>query len=303
MPGSQIFRWLLDVAPLWPYSYGGGERILTNLYVASTPDYQAALGLLPPEEQEKVLRYHFARDAKLSLGSCLLKRKAIAEVCRVPWLEITIGQDSNGKPCYIPDDPSMEPPEFNVSHHGSLVTLVGCVGNSPHLGIDVVKIDFEKDYGMVVNEGFSSWAHTYEAVFSDREMNEIAQYVPETDHGDPREIIRAKLRHFYAHWCLKEAYVKMTALLAAWLKELEFRNVQVPLSAKHLSNDGNAWGQTCHDMETWFRGKQLLDISLEIQAFREDYMIATAASSSSISFPSFQELDFERDIRSKVACK
>ena len=139
-------------------------------------------------------------------------------------------------------------------------------------------------------------------MFSDSEMHEIAHYVPKRAHGDAEEIVRAQLRLFATHWCLKEAFLKMTgeALLAP-LKDLEFRHVEVPLSAKHLSNDGNAWGQTCHDAETWFRGKQLLDISLEIQAFREDYMIATAASDSSTSFPTFQELDFERDIRSKVA--
>ncbi len=93
------------------------------------------------------------------------------------------------------------------------------------------------------------------------------------------------------------------ALLAPWLKELEFRNVQVPSSANHSSHEGNDWGQTCGAAETWFRGKQLTDISLEIQAYQEDYMLATAAASSTARLLPFEELDYERDIYSKVACR
>lgn len=303
MPDDCVFRWLLDVGPLWPYPPDRGQRILTKQQWATTQSAKTALSLLPPDEQDKVLRYHFARDAKLCLGSCLLKRKAISEVCQVPWPEIIVGQDSNRKPCYTPEDLTDNSLEFNVSHHGSLVALVGCSGESTPLGIDIVKLDFERDYNMVMQEGFPSWIRTYEAVFSDREMNDIAQYVPFTSPEGPREAVRAKLRRFLAHWCLKEAYVKMTgeALLAPWLKELEFHNVQVPLSAKHSSHGGGDWGQTCNDAETWFRGKQLTDISLELQAYQEDYMLATAVSSPAARLCPFEELDYERDIYTQVA--
>ena len=165
MPGGHLFRWLLDVAPLWPYPRDSGQRILTKQQWATTQTASTALNLLPPDEQDKVLRYHFASDAKLSLGSCLLKRKAISEVCRISWPEITIGQDSNRKPCYKPEDLTVETLEFNMSHHGSLVALVGCSGKNLQLGVDVVKMNFEKDYSMVMKEGFPSWARTYEAVF------------------------------------------------------------------------------------------------------------------------------------------
>ena len=92
-------------------------------------------------------------------------------------------------------------------------------------------------------------------------------------------------------------------LLASWLKELEFRNVRVPLSARQLGLEEGGWGQTYNDVEIWFRGKQLTNISLELQAYREDYMLATAASGPAVPFSSFEELDFEQDIFLMAACK
>ena len=307
MPDGQIFRWILDVDSLWSCSSSPSnpsERALTKQHWANEQSSQKALNLLPPDEQDKVVRFYFASDAKLSLGSCLLKRKAISETCGVPWSQIVVGHDGNKKPCYKPEGQVGATLEFNVSHHGSLVALVGCVGKSMQLGVDVVKMNFEKDYSMVLKEGFTNWVQTYEAVFSDREMNDIACFMDEAAGGrNTQETVRAQLRHFYAHWGLKEAYVKMTgeALLASWLKELEFRNVQTPLPAAQLDCRGNVWGQTCSEAEIWFHGKRLTDVSLEIRAYRDDYMIATAASSPSVVFPSFEELDLEQDIYRKVA--
>ena len=57
---------------------------------------------------------------------------------------------------------------------------------------------------------FESWSRVYEVVFSDQEVDDIAKYEPPAHLSDEEEI-KAKLRHFYVHWCLKEAYVKMTA--------------------------------------------------------------------------------------------
>lgn len=305
MPDKEVFRWLLDVAPLWPYPNDVGERILTKQQWSTTQDAKNACCLLPPDEKEKVLRYHFASDAKLCLGSCLLKRKAISDVCQIPWSKVTIGQDKNRKPCHTLQSSGGESLEFNVSHHGSLVALVGCSGKGMSLGVDIVKMDFGRDFGMVMKEGFRSWASTYSEVFSDREMAAIVQYAPMMEPRDVQEEIRATLRNFYAHWSLREAYLKMTgeALLAKWLKELEFRNVQVPSSVERSSNGGGDWGQSCKTAETWFRGKQLTEITLEIQAYQDDYMIATAASSANVPLLPFEELDYERDIHLKAACK
>lgn len=117
-------------------------------------------------------------------------------------------------------------------------------------------------------------------------------------------IIDAKLRNFYAHWCLKEAYIKMTgeALLADWLCDVEFRRVRPPPLSSHEGE--GAWGETTHDFEIWRSGEQVKGVKMELQAFEEGYMIATAATvphndvsdKDETAFQDFKKLDLERDI-------
>lgn len=300
MEETEAFRWLLDVQTLWPAPHGGSQSAQPTAHWATGAAAQHALALLTDGERARALRFYRPNDAKLSLGSNLLKHRAIANTCQVPWSEAVASEGANRKPCYKPLASSSNSLEFNVSHHGSLVALVGCPGESVKVGVDIVKMNWEKDYTTVMKDGFEAWANVYEMVFSDREIKDIAGFVPPT-RGTQRDEIRAKLRHFYAHWCLKEAYVKMTgeALLASWLKDLEFRNVQVPLPASQMHASGQIggdWGQTCGGVEIWFYDKRVTDVNLEIQAFREDYMVATASSSVEMGLSIFKELDVERDV-------
>ena len=302
MDETKVFRWLLDVQALWPAPLGGSEspNPQSTAHWATGTAAQYALTLLTDGERARALRFYRPSDAKLSLGSNLLKHRAIANTCQVPWSEAVSGEGAHKKPCYKPPSPGSKGLEFNVSHHGSLVALVGCPGDSAKVGVDIVRMNWEKDYNTVVRDGFEAWAKIYEMVFSDREINDIARFVPSAE-GTQQDEIRAKLRHFYTHWCLKEAYVKMTgeALLASWLKDLEFRNVEVPMPAGQMRAGGQAegdWGQICGGVEIWFYGKRVTDVKLEIQAFREDYMIATASSSMATDLALFEELNVEKDV-------
>ena len=300
MDETRAFRWLLDVQSLWPAPVEGSQSGQPTAHWATGTAAQHALALLTDGERTRVLRFYRPSDAKLSLGSNLLKHRAITNTCQVPWSEAVVSEGVNKKPCYKPLATSTKNLEFNVSHHGSLVALVGCPGVSVQLGVDIVKMNWEKDYTTVMKDGFEAWANVYESVFSVREIKDIAGFVPRT-RGTQQDEIRAKLRHFYAHWCLKEAYVKMTgeALLASWLKDLEFRNVQVPVPASQMhasAQIGGDWGQICGGVEIWFHGKRLTDVKLEIQAFREDYMISTASSSMDVELAVFKELNVERDV-------
>ncbi|KAL6716227.1 hypothetical protein ACLMJK_005793 [Lecanora helva] len=300
MDDSSAFRWVLDVNCLWPNPPEASQTTKATDHWATGEDASQALKLLTPEERAKVLRFYRPSDARLSLASSLLKHLAIVKTCDVTWSEAIVGEDRNKKPCYKPNNASKKGCEFNVSHHGTLVALAGCTGNKVNLGVDVVQINWERDYQKVIKDGFEAWANIYEMVFSERELKDIAGYVPPAQL-DSREEIRAKLRHFYAHWCLKEAYVKMTgeALLSDSLKQLEFRNVQVPMPRSHLPPDAQGsdeWGQVCTDVEIWFRNERVNHIKLVIQAFREDYMIATASSSTHIHFSEFKELNLENDV-------
>ena len=88
-------------------------------------------------------------------------------------------------------------------------------------------------------------------------------------------------------------------MLALWLKELEFRNVKVPLSGSQMprgAQKSSQWGQKSIDIEIYFHQHRVTDVRLEIQAFREDYMIATASSDARVSLSPFQELNLELDV-------
>ncbi|KAL8946300.1 MAG: hypothetical protein Q9222_007284 [Ikaeria aurantiellina] len=294
-----IFRWVLDVEPEWPCS----ETIRPGRDAASRwaaeGDNQWVLDLLLSEEREKVLRFYHVRDAKLSLGSQLLKHCAIVQTCQVTWPESIITRDENHKPCFIPNDARQKQMEFNVSHHGSLVVLAGCARSNVQIGVDVVQIDLSKDIPKVRAEGWSSWVSTYEAVFSAQEVQDMVTWEPPQSLSG-EALLRAKLRHFYAHWCLKEAYVKMTgeALMASWLQDMEFRNVQVPRSAGEMPGapSDSEWGEVFAGVEIWRDGRQVAGIRVELQAFREDYLIGIAVSDLVLPLSAHRMIDLGRDI-------
>lgn len=121
---------------------------------ANSKDATFALGLLSDEQRAKITKFYHIRDAKLSLRSSLLKRAAIAQDCQVPWSDARIGQDNNRKPCYHPPHPQGKKLQFNISHHGTIVVLAGCLGEETQVGIDVVSMHWEKDIAMVLKEGF-----------------------------------------------------------------------------------------------------------------------------------------------------
>ncbi|KAF2138970.1 uncharacterized protein K452DRAFT_290072 [Aplosporella prunicola CBS 121167] len=88
-------------------------------------------------------------------------------------------------------------------------------------------------------------------------------------------IVEEKLRLFYTFWCLKEAYIKLTgeAMLAGWLREVEFRNVRAPRAA---AAPNSPWGEKVQDIHVYRQGALVADVKLSIQAFEADYMVAVA---------------------------
>ncbi|KAI4194541.1 MAG: hypothetical protein LQ350_007718 [Teloschistes chrysophthalmus] len=296
---TKVFRWILDVEPEWLSSENITSGKDASLRWAQGEVVQRYLSLLPPEERQRVVRFYHIRDAKLSLGSQLLKHCAIVRTCHVSWPQSIIGKDHNHKPCYIPTNNHDRQCEFNVSHHGSLVALAGCSKKDIQLGVDVVQIDVAKDVPKVRQEGWQSWVNTFEAVFSAREVQDIVSWEPAESLSE-EDMLQAKIRLFYAHWCLKEAYVKMTgeALMAPWLQDMDFRNVQVPRAASTLpiGQPNDDWGETVSDIEIWRAGERVRGVRLELQAFRDDYLIGTAASKLDLPFLPYQLLDLDKDV-------
>ncbi|KAG8625184.1 hypothetical protein KVT40_006935 [Elsinoe batatas] len=96
---------------------------------------------------------------------------------------------------------------------------------------------------------------------------------------DSELITEAKLRRFYAFFAYKEAYIKLAgeALLAGWLKELEFRGVRSPRSGTpaRCATEG-MWGGREEGVEVWLKGERARDTQMDLRAYDEGFMIASA---------------------------
>lgn len=245
------------------------------------------------EEQLKAKKFYFIRDARLSLGSSLLKRLFVVRTQALPWAEVTfsrIGHEKHGKPCFAPDGRKHQV-DFNVSHQAGLVTLVGCAANDALIGVDITCVNERNEKRMIDKEGFESFVDMHVEVFSQADLEAMKACAGSLDD---------KIRTFYAYWALKEAYVKLEgeALLANWLKETEFRNVNPPRARSQTSSAVSDIQKS--SIEVWFRGKKQDNVEMFLEAFEDNYLIATAAKrpegSQFKGLPTMKILDLEQDI-------
>ncbi|KAL6878089.1 hypothetical protein HDV57DRAFT_499912 [Trichoderma longibrachiatum] len=285
---SSVFLWVLDTRPLWPEA--SNTKDLPQ--VASR-----ALSLLSPTEQSAALKYHFLKDAKLSLASSLLKRLAISHFLRVPLPRATPVRDARTKPIFIhPPQSNLQPLLFNVSHQAGVVVLFGA-HNPPApdiaIGVDVVCPGErrERDVRHVQTEGWPSFVAMHAEVLSPLEVRRMRE-LPFSPRAEPQRL----LDYFYADWCLREAYVKMTgeALLAPWLHDLEMRYFAPPGETPPEGAD--------KELEVWFRGERLEDVDVKLEsALDDEYMICTVVKRGEggvgLEVPAPEILDLEETLR------
>ena len=289
-PEARIFRWIVDVEHRWQPPENGTSTTATVEW-ASLGAVEDILEVLLPQEQARVKRFFHVRDAKLCLASYILKRRAISRACHVPWSQALLSEDINRRPCFQPPEKSDVNFDFNVSHHGTLVVLVGCTEPQVRVGVDVVQIPWVRDVPLVLKDGFKKWISTYEDVFSLQEIDEMVNY-PMNSESSQEDHVKCMIRNFYAHWCLKEAFIKMqgAALLATWLQELEFRNVVLPSCGGSTTNalGHRCWSDPSMSIEVWLRGHRLNDVTMELQSLGNDYFIAAAISRRTALLPQFE---------------
>lgn len=216
---------------------------------------------------------------------------------------------------------------WNPPPHQSQTALVGT---------DIVCVNERDDYRTIDQEGFDAWIDIYEDVFSDSERWDMKYNIDYLTLLDGRSIdgnllgrvdrcvhrnkplsvtlpttgethsfssdllIEAKLRRFYTFFCYKEAYIKLAgeALLAPWLKDLEFQNVKSPKpgTVARCSTHGT-WGERLSDVEVVLHGEKVEDVKMSIQAFEEDFMLAVAVQGlQGVEAPEFRKLDLESDV-------
>ncbi|KAK4624730.1 4'-phosphopantetheinyl transferase A [Fulvia fulva] len=352
--GGDISCWLLDTRSLWP-----GQ----NIWAA--PGAAEAMALISMAEQKTVSTKMFIQDAKMSLGSALLKRLFVSKTLDIAWKDVAFarkGDPKHGKPCAV--DAVGRPIagiDFNVSHQAGLVALIGWNGKkqqkylpdggierhrSPNsnfdpdvmVGVDIVCVNERDDYRTIDEEGLDGWVDIYDFVFSDEERwsmkydidyvtlldgailgrEEIGRYDRciernkqislKTPTGTEVQfnsdlLVDAKLRRFYTFFCYKEAYIKLAgeALLAPWLKQLEFFNVRSPKPGQvaRCSTHGQ-WGEEVDDVEVHMHGQEVNDVRMKIQSFEESFMLSTAIQGKieGIKVPAFKTLDLRNDVLS-----
>jgi 4'-phosphopantetheinyl transferase len=248
--------------------------------------------------------------------------------------------------------------DFNMSHQGGLVVLIGYNGRENHqftpsgmvygmispttqneevtAAIDIVCVNERDDYRTIDSDGLDGWVDIYDSLFSDEErwtMKYDVDYITLNDgtilnrddigrhdrciarnkeislttpngrsHTFNSEcILDAKLRRFYTYFCYKEAYIKLSgeALLAPWLKQLEFFNVRSPKPGvpARCSTHG-VWGEVVDDVSVHMHGRQVQDVQMKIQGFEENFMISTAIQGEiqGLKIPAFKSLDLETDV-------
>lgn len=137
--------------------------------------------MISDEERENILRKYHIADARMSLGSALLKRVFIHKALGIPWSDIRFSRKrdpKHGKPCALAASPftsqsySPAPVEFNISHQAGLVALVGCKTDEidVELGVDIVCVNERNDSRTIDEEGFDGWVDIYQEIFSQEEM-------------------------------------------------------------------------------------------------------------------------------------
>ncbi|PSK42411.1 hypothetical protein B9Z65_4325 [Elsinoe australis] len=317
---GKLTLWLIDTRSLWPGS---------DIKEAASN----ALALIPTQDRVNVQRKFQIADARMSLASALLKRFYISQTLQIPWSEVAVarrGDPKHGKPAAPLPDGSFANIDFNVSHQGGLVTLIGWApteavsaaekASEPPIlvGTDITLVNERDDYRTIDTDGIDGFIDIFSDVFSDAERWDMTynvdyltlldgRIVPGTSIGradrvvkrgqdvtiklandngpgeemmiDSELITEAKLRRFYAFFAFKEAYIKLAgeALLAPWLKELEFQNVRSPKpgSPARCSTAG-LWGEKVSDVEIIFKGTKVNDTQMDLRAYDEGFLIASA---------------------------
>ncbi len=259
------------------------------IIVSGGPQASRALVLLTPSERAAVLKYMHAHDARMALGSHLLKHYVVAKTCGIAWAASNISRDARHKPIFVDPATGRQPLAFNVSHQAGLVAVAGVRGyggGQIDVGVDVVSPAERRvrDHRMVHEDGWLRFVDMHADVFGTGEAEYLKYQVRRTlprgadAAGRPvsaEALTDFKLRAFYTLWCLREAYVKMTgdALVAPWLHELQFRNLVPPKPVEALQDLDEEGLGTSFDI--WFKGNKVENVNVSLRAYGVDYMTCT----------------------------
>ncbi|EFQ99151.1 4'-phosphopantetheinyl transferase NpgA [Nannizzia gypsea CBS 118893] len=303
---SRLTRWYIDMSR-WTQS-------TTLLPLIDT---------LQPAEQKKIRAFYHVVDQHMSLASSLLKYLYIHRTARLPWNQVIVSRTPKPhcRPCYTSTgETETLRLEFNVSHQASMVALAGCMYHGdaegddtrrldpssrgekgpPQVGVDITCTDERErrnpSFAPNTEKDFREFVDIFTEAFSAKEL----EIIKSGGGGGQARSIKYRTRMFYTYWALKEAYIKMIGegLLASWLQKLEFTNV-IPPEAEEVG----VWGKPLAGIEIRLEGELVDNVRMEVVAFGERYILATATrgggfdqAQGSNAWDEFTAIDIEKDI-------
>ncbi|ORX85622.1 4'-phosphopantetheinyl transferase [Basidiobolus meristosporus CBS 931.73] len=183
----------------------------TSKWSPSEEEFEYLLRKVQPEEQQRIRKFHFKRDAKLALAGRLLQRRFVQDYFEVEWKDVVLIRTPEGRPALqtpSPILPSGAKVDFNISHHGDWVVFVAAVDYA--VGVDVVQVK-------PPSEPLEKYFEAFTELFSDFEWKNIRA-------GNSTEDM---LMRFFRHWSLKESFVKAIGTgLSFDLNRVEFNESQ-----------------------------------------------------------------------------
>lgn len=185
-----------------------------------------------------------------------------------------------------PQGPSAVANPSPLSVPDSATSISTTESSSLRIGIDITCTNEPgRSQEMSSRAELHEWVSIFTDVFSSAEIDHM-KYSPLSPAPPPgmsqQDEVKMGLRRFYTFFALKEAYVKMTgeALLANWLKEVEFRNVHIP----PVVEKDDQWASTIDtDTQVWFKKRRLTAVKTEIRAWGPGFIVATAVDSTTFT--------------------
>ncbi|KAF8426061.1 hypothetical protein EV426DRAFT_41936 [Tirmania nivea] len=242
--------------------------LLRYALLSSSIPSRLPLHLLPQSASGPITQFYRLSDKKLALGSQLLQRLLLCQTHQnldpnITLQSVTLWKDpESGRPGYVLPKGTNEPRiiDYNVSHHSGLVVLAALlpppntsiIGSSKprRIGVDVVATTLpQRSHSS--QEFLDSFTSPSAGVFTPREIATI--------NSQPTWPLRVRL--FYMHWALKEAYVKATGTgLVTDLTQIEFRNVE-------LFDLDRSMGKRYTGAKLYLGGVEQLEWYLEVEVF------------------------------------
>ncbi|TPX32691.1 holo-[acyl-carrier-protein] synthase [Synchytrium microbalum] len=250
---------------------------IDNFDTISHIEFETILTYIEPEECIRIRKFMYKIDARrASIGRLLLRQAVATATSNITWKEILIQRSDAGKPTLI--SPTLPTWSFNISHHGSYVTLSAST-TYPEIGIDITKVEFPSGASNIP-EFFDS----LRGIFTPFEWSVIE--APLT--GITKEDADWHHLHlFHCHWALKESYTKAKGMgLGLDLSRIEFRKRDgVWFDGRVIGRNVKDLPNTMADIKVYLDGKCVTDYCFELSYLDPTHPVSIAYGPTSTLEP------------------